>query len=229
MKKTSKLRKLAEGSKQALTLICYPPGEGQAAANISAMAAEQGLRMDRALAMRIARYTGLDRKLAAMEVEKLALYHDASAENPVTVDVRAFGQLSAETAEENVQALVNHVLGGKLRPLAAELAANRQMGVDAVRIIRAVQRQVTMLAALRAKVESGTSPGAVIRAAPSIFYKEKDMVEAQLIRWPPGRLAGLNGHLIDIEQKLMAVKAELGVVIMEEELTKIARAAARFS
>ncbi|MFC4293373.1 DNA polymerase III subunit delta [Sphingorhabdus arenilitoris] len=227
LKKTSKLRKLAEGSKQALTYICYPPGEGQAAATISALAQQQGLRMDRALALRIARYTGQDRKLAAMEVEKLALYHDASPDNPVTVDMAAFEQLSAETGEENVQALINHVLGGKLRALGGELLNNRQMGVDAVRIIRAMQRQVALLIGLRAKVEQGTSPGAVVRATPSIFFKEKESVEAQLIRWPAVRLAGLNGHLIDIEQRVMSVKAELGTVILEEELTKIARAAAR--
>jgi DNA polymerase III subunit delta len=227
LKKTSKLRKLAEGSKLAMTHICYMPDEGDAAAAISAMAQQQGLRLDRALALRIARYTGQDRRLAAMEIEKLALYHDASPDNPATVEVTAFEALSAETGEENVQALVNQVMSGKLKPLGAELANNRQMGVDAIRIIRAMQRRVTMLAALRSKVDAGTSPGALVRATPSIFFKEKDEVAGQLGRWPSSRLAGLNGHLLDIEQQLMSVKAELGLVILEEELTKIARAAAR--
>ena len=227
LKKTSKLRKLAEASKLAMTYICYTPNESEAAAAISAMAAGAGLKMDRALALRIARYTGQDRKLAAMEIEKLALYHDATPEQPAQVEVEAFEQLSAETGEENVQALVNQVMGGKLRALGAGLANNRAMGVDAIRIIRAMQRRTVMLAGLRAKVDAGTSPGALVRATPSIFFKEKDDFVNQLGRWPSSRLAGLNGHLLDIEQRLMSVKANLSAVILEQELTKIARAAAR--
>ena len=162
-----------------------------------------------------------------MELEKLALYHDAAPENPVTVDPAALEQLSAETGEENVQALVNAALSGQIRALGHELAGNRTMGVDAIRVIRAMQRRAAMLIGLRAKVDAGTSPGALVRATPSIFFQEKDAVAQQLTRWPSSRLAGLNGHLLDIEQRLMTVKAELGIVILEEELTKIARAAAR--
>lgn len=227
LKKTSKLRKLAEMSKYALVHVCYPPNDREAAAAIADMARAQGLRLDRALAMRIAQYTGQDRRLAAMEVEKLALYHDASPDRPVTVDPAAFEQLAAETGEENVAALINQVLGGKLRPLGAELAMNRQMGVAAVRILRAMQRRVAMLMTLRSKVDAGTSPGALVRATPSIFFKEKDDVAGQLGRWPSARLAGLNGHLLEIERRVMSVKAEVGAEILEEELTKIARAAAR--
>jgi DNA polymerase III subunit delta len=227
LKKTSKLRKLAESSKLALSHICYLPDEGNAATAVIAMAAASGLRLDRAMALRISRYTGQDRRLAAMEVEKLALYYDADPAQPVVVELSAFEALSAETGEENVQELVNQVFSGNLRGLGAELMQSRQMGVDAIRIIRAMQRRVTMLAALRGKVDNGTSPGALVRATPSIFFKEKDEVANQLGRWPSVRLAGLNGHLLDIEQRLMHVKAELGVVILEQELTKIARAAAR--
>ena len=227
LKKTSKLRKLAESSKLAMTHICYLPSEGDAAAGVAAMAAAAGLRLDRALALRISRYTGQDRKLASMEIDKLALYYDAGPDRPVTVEVAAFEALSAETGEENVQELVNKVLGGNMRTLGAELIQARQMGMDAIRIIRAMQRRVTLLAALRGKVDNGTAPGALVRATPSIFFKEKDDVVNQLGRWPSARLAGLNGHLLDIESRLMQVKAELGTVILEQELTKIARAAAR--
>ena len=84
-----------------------------------------------------------------------------------------------------------------------------------------------MLASLRAKVENGVSPGAVVKATRSIFYKEADAFVRQLSRWPSARLAGLNGHLIDVEEKLMSVKEGLGHVILEEELVRIARAASR--
>ena len=225
--KTSKLRRLAESHKRAMAFICYTPNEGEAAAAVMKMAAVAGLKLDRTLAARIARYTGQDRKLAAMEVEKLALYYDAAPDRPQTVEISAFEALSAETGEENVQDLVNKVMGGQVKQLGAELMTARQMGVDAIRITRAMQRRVTMLAGLRAKVDGGSSPSNVVESNRAIFWKERDAFTVQLTCWPSKRLSGLNGHLIDIEARLMSVKAELGSVILEEELTKIARAAAR--
>jgi DNA polymerase III subunit delta len=225
--KASKLRKLAESHKRAMAHICYMPEEGDAASAVMAHAATQGLKLDRSLATRIARYTGQDRKLAASEVEKLALYYDASPERPAQVEVAAFEALSAETGEEDIGALVNQVMGGELRAMGQELATARDMGIDAIRIIRALQRRVTLLATLRAKVDKGSNPGAVVKATRSIFWKDADAFVKQLARWPSVRLARLNGHLIEVEGKLMSVKEGLGGVILEEELVRIARAAAR--
>jgi DNA polymerase III subunit delta len=225
--KASKLRKLVEGHPRAMAHICYLPEEGDAAAAVMAYAATVGLKLDRSLAARISRYTGQDRKLAQAEVEKLSLYYDASPQRPATVEVAAFEALSAETGEENVSGLVNQVMGGDLRGTGRELVAARDMGVDAIRIIRALQRRVTLLGSMRAKVDNGASPGAVVKATRSIFWKESDDFVKQLARWPSARLAGLNGHLIDVEAKLMSVREGLGTVILEEELIRIARAAAR--
>ncbi len=225
--KTSKLRKLAESHKRAMALICYTPSENEAAAAVLKMASAAGLKLDRTLAARISRYTGQDRKLAAMEIEKLALFYDAAPDRPQTVENAAFEALSAETGEENVQELVNTVMGGQVRQLGAELLMARQLGVDGIRITRAVQRRVTMLAGLRAKVDGGSSPAQVVESNRAIFWKEREAFTQQLTRWPSARLGGLNGHLIAIEAQLMGVKAELGGVILEQELTKIARAAAR--
>jgi len=227
--KASKLRKLAESHSRAMAHICYMPEEGTAAASIMAYAATLGLKLDRSLGARIARYTGQDRKLAQAELEKLALYYDAAPERPATVEVAAFEALSAETGEENVGGLVNQVMSGELRALGRELASAREMGVDAIRIIRALQRRVALLSSLRAKVDAGSNAGAVVKATRSIFFKEADEFVKQLGRWPSARLAGLNGHLLSVEAKLMSVKDGLGSVILEEELIRIARAAARRS
>ena len=227
--KASKLRKLAESHPKAMAHICYLPEEGSATASVIAYAATVGLKLDRSLAARIARYTGQDRKLAQAEVDKLSLYYDASPQRPATVEVAAFEALSAETGEENVSGLINQVMGGELRGTGRELAAARDMGVDAIRIVRALQRRVSLLASLRAKVDNGANPGAVVKATRSIFFKEADDFVKQLSRWPAVRLAGLNGHLLDVEAKLMSVREGLGSVILEEELIRIARAAARRS
>jgi DNA polymerase-3 subunit delta len=225
--KASKLRKLAEAHPRAMAHICYLPEEGDAAAAVMAFAATTGLKIDRPLAARIARYTGQDRKLAQAEIEKLSLFYDSSPQRPATVEVPVFEALSAETGEENINGLVNQVMGGDLRGTGRELADARDMGVDAIRIIRAFQRRVTMLAAMRAKVDNGSNPGAVVKATRSVFWKDVDHYVQQLSRWPSVRLAGLNGHLLEVESKLMHVRDGLGTTILEEELVRIARAAAR--
>ncbi len=225
--KASKLRKLAEGHPRAMAHICYLPEESDAAAAVMAFAATTGLKIDRPLAARIARYTGQDRKLAQAEIEKLSLYYDSSPQRPATVEVPVFEALSAETGEENINGLVNQVMGGDLRGTGRELADARDMGVDAIRIIRAFQRRVTMLAAMRAKVDNGANPGAVVKATRSVFWKDAEYYVQQLSRWPSARLAGLNDHLLEVESKLMHVRDGLGTTILEEELVRIARAAAR--
>lgn len=227
--KSSKLRKLVEGSPRALSHICYLPEEGDAATAVMAYASTLGLKIDRSLAARIARYTGQDRKLAHAEIVKLSLFYDASPQRPATVEIADFEALSAETGEENVGGLVNQVMGGELRATGRELVAAREMGVDAIRIVRALQRRVTLLASLRAKVDSGSNPGAVVKATRSIFWKEADDFVKQLSRWPSMRLSGLNAHLLDVESKLMSVRENLAMTILEEELIRIARAAARRS
>lgn len=226
LKKTSKIRKLAEKSSLAMTHICYAPDEQKMAAIIVQMARDSGLRLDRALAQRMASAAMCDRKLAAAEVDKLALYYDAQPGDEIVVEPEIFDALSAANDDENINALVNHIMGGNMRKLGSELIAARQTGINAVSLIRAMQRRLAMLAGLRSKADGGQSVDALTRS-PAIFWKERDAVANQLHRWPSHRLAGMNGHLLQVEKKLMNVKAEMGSVILEQELSRIARAAAR--
>lgn len=227
LKKTSKLRTLVEGSPRALAYICYPPSEGEAIDQAVAAAGALGLRIDRTLAAQIVRYTGQDRRLVAMELEKLSLYHDAAPDRVVTVEPKALSALAAETAEEDINALVNQVLAGDAKALGRTMIEARAIGIEAIRIIRALQRRVALLAGMRAKVDDGANAGAVVRANRAIFWKEQGAFTQQVQRWTAARLAGLNAHLLDVEAKLMATGGDLTETLFEEELVRIARAAAR--
>ena len=227
LKKTSKLRNLIEGSPRALSYICYPPSEAEAIDQAVAAAGAVGLRIDRTLAAQIVRYTGQDRRLVAMELEKLSLYYDSAPDRIVTVEPQALSALAAETAEEDINALVNQVLNGDTKALGRTIIEARAIGIEAIRIIRALQRRVAMLAGMRAKVEEGANAGAVVRANRAIFWKEQEAFSRQIQRWTAQRLAGLTGHLLEVEAKLMATGADLTETLLEEELVRIARAAAR--
>ncbi len=225
--KASKLLKLVQGHKLALSHICYAPSDSDAAERVATLARAQGLKMDHALAAQIARYTGNDRTLAAMEIEKLALYHDASPERPMQVQPETLAALSAETAEDDIGALVNLVMGGDIKGMVREIASARALGLDGIRIIRALQRRIALLAGLRGKVDQGAKADSLVRGTRSIFWKDYDAHIRQVNRWTSERLAALNGHLLGVEALLMAKGADVGAVLIEQELTRIARAAAR--
>jgi DNA polymerase III subunit delta len=225
--KTSKLLKLLQNNPFALSFICYPPNDADAADRVGALARAAGLKMDHALAAQIARYTGNDRQLAAAEIEKLALYYDATPDRPAQVERQALSALAAETAEDDISGLVNLVLGGDIKTLGKELVTQRAIGLDGIRIIRALQRRLVMLAGLRGKMDHGAQAGALVRAARGIFWKEQDAYVQQLHRWTSRRLSSLNNHLLGLEARLMANNAESGSIMLEQELTRIARAAAR--
>lgn len=227
LKKTSKLRTLIEGSSRALSYICYPPSEGEAVDQAVAAAGALGLRIDRTLAAQIVRYTGQDRRLVAMELEKLSLYYDSALDRMVTVEPQALSSLAAETAEEDINALVNQVLTGDAKALGRTIIEARAVGIEAIRIVRALQRRIALLAGMRVKVEEGANAGAVVRANRAIFWKEQGAFTQQVQRWTAPRLAGLNAHLLEVEAKLMATGADLTETVLEEELVRIARAAAR--
>ena len=227
LKKTSKLRTLIEGSSRALSYICYPPSEGEAVDQAVAAAGALGLRIDRTLAAQIVRYTGQDRRLVAMELEKLSLYYDSAPDRMVTVEPQALSSLAAETAEEDINALVNQVLTGDAKALGRTIIEARAVGIEAIRIVRALQRRIALLAGMRIKVEEGANAGAVVRANRAIFWKEQGAFTQQVQRWTAPRLAGLNAHLLEVEAKLMATGADLTETVLEEELVRIARAAAR--
>ena len=227
LKKNSKLRTLIEGSARALSYICYLPSEAEAVDQAVAAAAVLGLRIDRTLAAQIVRYTGQDRRLVAMELEKLSLYYDSGPDRIVTVEPQALSSLAAETAEGDINALVNQVLTGDSKALGRTIIEARAVGIEGIRIIRALQRRIALLMGMRAKVEDGANAGAVVRANRAIFWKEQGAFTQQVQKWTASRLAALNAHLLEVEAKLMATGADLTETVLEEELVRIARAAAR--
>ncbi|MEM6267392.1 MAG: DNA polymerase III subunit delta, partial [Pseudomonadota bacterium] len=73
----SRTAKLLEKRNDSLVAMFYPPDLASVASAVRAMADSAGLRLGGDLAERIARGAGLDVRLAASEVAKLALYCDA--------------------------------------------------------------------------------------------------------------------------------------------------------
>ena len=66
-------------------------------------------------------------------------------------------------------------------------------------------RRMALLARLRAEVEQGSSPAAVMASSgKSLFWKEKDEVGRQLGRWRADLLAKAMARLLEAERQVKA-------------------------
>jgi DNA polymerase III subunit delta len=88
-------------------------------------------------------------------------------------------------------------------------------------------RRMALLARLRAEVEQGSSPSAVMASASkSLFFKEKTSVEGQLRRWRGDLIAKAMTRLADAERQVKT-SGGVGPVAADAELFAICRQAAR--
>lgn len=227
LKPTSKLLKAALAAPNAFAFASYPPEGRDADKLVTEIARTHGLNVRPDVARRIADATGGNRALIGHELDKFALYLDASPEQSKPLDHDVVDALGAASEEGDLSRLVDGVHGGDAALLQAELLRLASEGVEGIPLIRAVLRRMTLLARLRAEVDRGNSVDAVMASnGKSLFWKEKDAVGRQLGRWRSELLAKGIGRLVDAERQVKA-SASLGAVAVDEELFAICRQAAR--
>jgi DNA polymerase-3 subunit delta len=228
LKPTSKLLKLALAEPNALAFASYVPEGRDADRLVADMARAEGLIVRPDLARRIADSCAGNRALIGQELRKLALYADASPEEPRQIDHEAVDSVGAAAEEGDLSRLVASVGSGDAAALESELLRLRSEGIEGVPLIRAMLRRMFLLARLRAEVESGQSVAAVMASpsAKSVFWKEKDEVAGQLGRWRSDLIAKSVSRLLDAERQVKA-SGTLGPVAVDEELFTICRQAAR--
>ena len=227
LKPGSKLLKLALAAPAALAFASYAP-EGQEAERLVVdMARAEGLNVRTDVARRLAEACAGNRSILALELHKLALYLDAAPERPRPLDHEALDAVGAAAEEGDLSRLVDSVGNGNSATLQAELLRLSGEGVEGISLIRAVLRRMSLLARLRAQVERGNSPDAVMASqGKSLFWKEKDSIGRQLARWRSEPLARSLGRLLEAERQVKA-PGGLGPRAVDEELFAICRQAAR--
>ena len=222
----SKTAKLLADRGDALVTVFWPPDARSVAAAVREMADRAGLRIDTALAERIARAANLDTRIAAAEVAKLALYLDASPQTPRTADVAAFDAIGASTEEDGMSSIVNAVLGGQGARLGAELDRARHLGLNPVAVLLAFERRVAQLAALAAKLGSGGDVRALIeaeKAARRINWKDEGDLRTQLATWRGRRLERLVAKIAALHRQLLG-NSQQAELLLAQGLAEIARA-----
>ena len=224
LRKDAKLVKLALASPAALAFASYLPEGGQADKVAIDIARELGLRLEPRAAQALVSATNADRGLMARELEKLALYLDASADEPRPADAAALAAIGAANDESDLSAIVDAVLGGRPERAAAELALIGP--TEAIGVVRALLRRLAQIAPLRADVAAGQGIEAVMASSGrGIFWKDQKIVAGLLQRWSPDRIAIATNRLAALERAYKR-SGTAGMVLIGEEILTIARAAA---
>ena len=227
LRKTSSLLKLAEASPQAVAFAAYLPEGQDAERMVMAVGRSFGLKLAPDAAARIAAAAGNDQAIVTQELQKLALYVDASPHAPKALDHAAIDAVGTDTAEGDVLRLADLALSGEVDALAGELARLPATGSEAIPVVRSLQRRLIMLAPARARVERGESLDAVMTSlGKALFWKDKAMVGRMLAQWDAERLAKVAERTGKLERSLMFSPAPEQAAL-GETLLAIAREARR--
>ena len=227
LRPTSRLLKLALGEANALAFASYVPEGGDADRLVLDLGRQRGLSMRPDVARRIAEAAGGNRAVIESELDKFALYLDASPERPRPLEQDSVDRLGAASEGGDLSRLVDAVVGGDAQALDAELLRLSGEGIEGIVLVRAVLRRMLLLARLRGDVERGNSVDAVMTSqGKSLFWKEKPIVAQQLGRWHSDVLARATGRLLASELQAKA-SGGLGPLAVEEEMFAICRQAAR--
>jgi DNA polymerase-3 subunit delta len=227
LKPTSKLLKAALASPDAIAFASYLPDARDFDRLVGEMARERGLQVRPDVAQRIAEGAGANRAVIEQELDKFALYLGAGPGAAMSLDHDVVEALGAARDEGDTSALIDRVFDGDGRGAGMEAARLRAEGVEGIVLLRAAIRRAILLARLRARVEQGQSPAAVMTSqGKSLFWKEKDAVARQLSNWPGERIARCLLRLNAAEGEVKR-SGGVGPLAAEAELLAIARQAAR--
>jgi len=224
----SRIAKLLGDRGDALVAMFHPPDLKTVASTVRAFADAAGLRIDATIAERIAKAAALDTRMARAEIEKLALYLDATPQAPKTADAQALDAVIAKNEDDGFAAVVNCVLGGDLGRLSGELARVRELSLNPVGLLLAFERRAAQLAQLVARMGGRGDVQRFVeseRQARRIFFRDAGDLSIQLGRWRGKRLERLVDRLVTLHRELLA-NSQNAELLLAQGLTEIARAAA---
>lgn len=221
---TAKIVKLAIDSPRAMTCAFYEPTAAEAEKLAAAMAREHGLTPEGGAARRIAQASGGDRAVMAREIEKFALFLDAAPDRPRPLDEEAVDAIGADLGDTATAELVAAVAEGRPGALGTALETAGGGGASPIPWLRALQRRLLSLAEMRAAIDAGDPPQAVMKRHRVIFHQEQATLAA-LRRWSPAMLAEALARVRRAERAVVS-SANAGTVLADAAAIEIARAAA---
>ncbi|MCC5989396.1 MAG: DNA polymerase III subunit delta [Pararhodobacter sp.] len=213
----SKLRKLFEGDKRALSLAVYddPPGRDE----IEAMLRAEGLTGLPPEAMRdlVALGQGLEPGEFRQTLTRIALYkHD----DPAPLSPEEIALLVPAAGEAAIDAVLDAVAEGRLgdiAPLNTRLAGS---GVAPVTLCIGALRHFRLLHALASDPRGAGQAVATLR--PPVFGPRRDRLLRHARRWPVARVEAALGALVETDLALRSGARLPAQALVERVLMRLA-------
>jgi DNA polymerase-3 subunit delta len=214
--KTSALLKLALDHPRVLCFQSWKPEGAKADVLATQIGRTMGVRLSPDAARLLAEATAGDRALMLRELEKLALYVDASPDRPRPVERADIEAVGAAIDVREAWDVVDALFDGKVAALAQEISGDA--AAEVIPGLRAIDRRALMLARSLAARRGGQMPRGNKR--------EMDAVERESRHWSSESAAA--AHRMSMEaESAVKMPGTAGDVIAHAAMLSMARAAAR--
>lgn len=219
----AKLRSVFEKASNAAAIACYPDDEAALETVIRDTLKKNDLSVSRDALAYMASRLGTDRKITLSELDKLVSYMGGATEVTEADAMACIG----DSAEIDLDDLVDAVAGGDHAKAARALGRLYNDGVNAIAILRALQRHFQRLHLAGSFVASGTPIDAAINGLkPPVFFKRRPAFRRQLRAWPSRLITSALDLLLDAELDCKTTGMP-GNAICAQTITRLTQAAAR--
>lgn len=194
------LRKTFEEAPNAAAIACYRDEGAALKTFIVSHLNQAGFRADGEALEYLVDHLGGDRRLTRQELDKLILY--VGPESGAAVSLEQVLAVVGDTAERSLDDLVMAVGAGDLAAVERGIRRAQAEGVNAVTLLRGLQRHLQRLHLARGHVAQGLSAGeAVKKLRPPVFWKQQAAFSAQAEAWPIDRLSWALGRVLEAERQ----------------------------
>jgi DNA polymerase-3 subunit delta len=223
LKKGAPLRALFEEHRRAVAIICYPDDTRSLGEMIETEARAHQLTISRESVALLTGLLGSDRLVSRAEVQKLCLYCRGSG-TITSADIEAIlGDVSGFALDQ----LIDAVASGDLTATERSIARMGELGMPASVIASQAERHFLLLQRLRAEVDVGKRAADLVeRAQPTIYFKRRAAVAAQITSWSPAALNRALDLIHIATAKARLAGSGLEPVIVSEAFLTLARGAA---
>ena len=224
LRKGGKLLGVVERAPAALMFISYLPDARGMLGLVAELAGEVGLRPTAPASRLLIEATGGDRAVLRRELEKLALYVDASVAAPQPLTPADVGAVGAGSGDGDLGVLVEALAGGDAARLDRQLQELTLQGVAGIAMLRATLRRFWLLLELRRVVDGGGSAASAVDGArPPVFWKDKPALVAQLAEWSSPAVRGTLARLLATERAVKSSGTAGDVLVRQLMLALVAR------
>lgn len=182
----SKLRKMFETAKNAVSIACYADDMRSLPDVIRETLARHELTADRDAMSLLVQSLGADRSVTRGELAKLALYMGSPGQIS-EADVRA---CVGDNAASGIDDVIYSAAGGDTQKLETALTRVMADGTNPVQLMRAAERHFQRLHMARGHMTQGMSADQATKSLrPPIMFKLADAFKMQLSLWPEAKLS----------------------------------------